>query len=118
MNTLYINYTKDGNNLVETMSWDDPDFDEVKQIHSENLKQQYLEDVLWTDDAKIFYDKFKLAFPNSTSQDAWFADVMNYWAESQNERISNKVALSNANTIEAVLAIIYSPNHAKPEMKP
>jgi hypothetical protein len=85
----------------------------AKIVKDEKLKSAYMADILWTDDAKMFYDKFKIEHPGDTSKDAWFADVMTYWHEGRTERDANKTALENATTIAQVEAITYNPTHVK-----
>jgi len=77
----------------------------------EELKNDYLTDILWTDDSKEYYDKFKIIHPDDTSKDAWFAGVMTYWDEGRTEREINKTDLENATTLAQIEAITYDPTH-------
>lgn len=85
----------------------------IKVIKDSELKTIYMNDILWTDDAKVFYDKLKLTSPNNTDYDAWYADVLAYWAEAQAERVANKAAVAAAETIANINAIVYNPTHTK-----
>lgn len=84
-----------------------------KSSKNDSLKKEYLLDILWTDSAKMFYDKFVNRNPSDTTKDSWFENVMKYWNESRIERELNKTALTDATTITAASAVTYRPTHVK-----
>jgi hypothetical protein len=98
-------------NGIQSLRLENSYIEELRQKKNEYLKKLYLDDVLWIDNERIFYDNLKDNGLNDTSKDSWFADVMNYWKESRNERESNKTELVNATTVEEINNINYLPNH-------
>ncbi len=76
----------------------------------ESLRMQFRQDIIWTDDAKAFYDKHKIAYPTSEDYHAWYSAVNAYWAESWSEREANKVSIDAA-TDEEVKQMVFSPEH-------
>lgn len=77
------------------------------------LKREYMEDVLWTDNAKVFYDKWKDRYPSNTDHDTWFEDVMTYWKEARTERDANKTSVDDAIDEAGVDAVTFTPTHVK-----
>lgn len=87
------------------------------------LKDDYLESILWTDNEKIFYDKLKFSNPSNTNYDNWYDAVTVYWDESWDEYVIKKQDVIDAETIQEINAIIFNPTHALTkeeieEMKP
>ena len=106
MNYKIVDYTVTARSAAEKLI-------DQKVLYDVILKNQYLDDVLWTDDSKLFYDKFKIANPTDESLDAWYSDIINYWDESRTERDSNKSDIVGAADLEELSLISYDPTHIK-----
>ena len=79
----------------------------VDYAHTEDaLKNVYLADALWTDDAKMMYDKWKLANPSDETKDSWWSDVLAFWDEARTEREANKTSLAAATDQDDLDAIV------------
>lgn len=96
-----------------TLKTDAEKLSSQKKAKKDLLKTEYINDILWTDSARIFYKKWTERNPSDTSYDTWYEDVMTYWDEARAERNINKTSIDNATDLDGIDAIIYSPTHVK-----
>ena len=113
-----IQYIYNSQTSIATASYQvqESDYSEwgtYKDFVKAKLKSQYMKDILWTDSAKFFYEKFKLVNPSNNDLDNWFNAMLEYWNESRVERIANKQAIENASTNDDLVVISYNPQHVK-----
>ena len=88
-------------------------FEEAKQQKNEELSQAFREDIIWTEEEKEFYEKYKSLNPEDTSYDSWYQRVLAYWNEAYTEKSANNESLESASTVSDLRAIQYSPTHTE-----
>lgn len=102
----------EGTVLVQSYEYESFTVDQFRSVRAAAVKNQYMDDVKWTDDSLVFYQKMvaaDLAEPLAT----WYSEVMNYFKEARVERQANKTALNSATTLQEIAAVQYAPTHVK-----
>ena len=110
---IYDSQTNTATATYQIQGKDYSEWGTYKDFVKSKLKGQYMDDVVWTDNAKIFYDKFKALNPSNTDFDTWWNEVITYWNEARTERSANKQSVDSATTDEELATLSYSPTHAK-----
>lgn len=84
----------------------------VREKKKSEIKDLFLNSILWTDYEKMFYEKFKHCHSSDNSYDEWYDAVTVYWDESWDEYVIKKQDVVDAETIPEINAIIFNPTHA------